>query len=721
MKIVNTLYVRDNEWYQKENVYKFGSTANLADRNNTYKTSEIKLGKFIVVYLIKNLTEDEMKQLDKEIMEYFKLLNLWINYDGGKEFFKRNIIDLIEDYLIDMNIEYKKLEKNEIEKLINECEKLNKERNSNKSLLKPYLYQSQDIKKILKHFKTNNKAILNYVCGLGKTLTSLWIGEKLYAKLIVIGVPYTNLINQWNNSIKKINYYNDFNIINFYDKITEQDLCKYSKLLNEDEKIIFITTYSSSYKLKDLLNTNDILIDYLILDEMHHLTQNKENYDIEEEKKDYKEILKIETKKQLGLTATLKTLNNDLKSLKNVISNDDKKYFGEVIVNRGLQFAIKHNYLCNYQIQTLFIDIKNYTELFEFKNYNEKNLFISAFSALKSIALGDSHHLLIYVNSVYNANKVQNYINKLLDLGFFELSELYNKIYTSKINLEDRNKILDNFTKAQYGIIINIYCLGEGIDIPILDGIVIGDNMTSNIRILQSLLRPFRKNIREPNKIAKIIIPLLYKKPDKLLKYLESRENIKYTKIFQVIRYLAENDKNIMDKINIKFTKIIKDENSETGLEIQRNKYIEKEIKNINPDFMKKIKFFILPKDLLYMSYEKTKRIIYNYCKDYNINLRCIADYIELIKKIELNNIYLVENPEEYYGEKFISWIDYLNIDIKDYYTKEEIIKIIKIEKYKKTYFTINTLKKLQEKDIKIPHDDFIIYLYNILNITDLF
>lgn len=54
-----------------------------------------------------------------------------------------------------------------------------------------------------------------------------------------------------------------------------------------------------------------------------------------------------------------------------------------------------------------------------------------------------------------------------------------------------------------------MYCLGEGWDFPLLDGVLISENMTANIRIVQSALRPIRKNINEPNKLTKIILPIL--------------------------------------------------------------------------------------------------------------------------------------------------------------------------------------------------------------------
>ena len=65
--------------------------------------------------------------------------------------------------------------------------------------------------------------------------------------------------------------------------------------------------------------------------------------------------------------------------------------------------------------------------------------------------------------------------------------------------------MLANFEKSKFGIISCVYCLGEGWDFPLLDGVVFAENMSSNIRIVQSALRASRKNKNEPNKITKIL------------------------------------------------------------------------------------------------------------------------------------------------------------------------------------------------------------------------
>ena len=55
-------------------------------------------------------------------------------------------------------------------------------------------------------------------------------------------------------------------------------------------------------------------------------------------------------------------------------------------------------------------------------------------------------------------------------------------------------KILNDYRKSKYGIIHCCYKLGEGFDESKIDTVCISENMFSNIRIVQSLLRPHTKN-----------------------------------------------------------------------------------------------------------------------------------------------------------------------------------------------------------------------------------
>jgi len=93
---------------------------------------------------------------------------------------------------------------------INNLNRSNRLKNIRKKINIPLLIQSlktikyiprEDQKVIVDnsvvYFNTYNKGILLLTCGVGKTLISLWISQKLNSKTILIGVPNTLLLKQW--------------------------------------------------------------------------------------------------------------------------------------------------------------------------------------------------------------------------------------------------------------------------------------------------------------------------------------------------------------------------------------------------------------------------------------------------------------------------------------------------------------------------------------------
>ena len=67
------IYVRDNKWYESENVFKIGISSSIKDRECAYITTEIKRGEFILV--IKILL-NHMKMVDNMFKCNFKEYNI---------------------------------------------------------------------------------------------------------------------------------------------------------------------------------------------------------------------------------------------------------------------------------------------------------------------------------------------------------------------------------------------------------------------------------------------------------------------------------------------------------------------------------------------------------------------------------------------------------------------------------------------------------------------
>lgn len=109
---VGYIYIREHEAYNNYAACKLGKTECIPERENTYVTGEIVKGKFISVFEVK---KDQLDLIEKVLQENFKNINVYIN--GGTEFFKLEIKELIEPYFKEKNIHYKILNQEDINNL----------------------------------------------------------------------------------------------------------------------------------------------------------------------------------------------------------------------------------------------------------------------------------------------------------------------------------------------------------------------------------------------------------------------------------------------------------------------------------------------------------------------------------------------------------------------------------------------------------------------------
>lgn len=103
------IYIRDTDYYKKNNVYKVGITKDLHSRNSTYKTGELVEGEFILVFKVQL---EQLHYVDMELKK--KLEPFHVKLSGGSEFYLRDVIDHIETFLKSLNVKYTVLTKEEI-------------------------------------------------------------------------------------------------------------------------------------------------------------------------------------------------------------------------------------------------------------------------------------------------------------------------------------------------------------------------------------------------------------------------------------------------------------------------------------------------------------------------------------------------------------------------------------------------------------------------------
>jgi predicted helicase len=698
-QLKGTIYLRDNAWYKMENVIKMGIATFAKDRSNTYITGEVERGKYICVI---EITLDKMKFIDKCLKHYFKSFHIYKG--GGTEFYDRCIIDLIEPYFKNINIPYKILTKEEID-LMNRCERVRnipnvdkikktfnqlnikniiqnyKIKQSKKNsisvsnnivnklsyLIEPNNHQQYILEIIEGFFNLYNIGKIVWACGLGKALLSILIVKLLEFKSVVIGVPSNNLQKQIKNEILKI-FPNKTNILFVGGDETDSiksstDKTQIIKFLNNNlnsQPKFVISTYHSCHLLVD----KDIALEIKIGDEAHHLVGIER-----EENRGFCLFHKIISSKTLFMTATEKTI--EARTNKEIYSMKDETIFGKYIDVKSVYWAIENKKITDYNILVLKNTEDEVDEIITSLRLNiiNKEIFISCYMCLKSFEkYQDLTHLLLYTNTTEDAELSKKYINEILSLNILSIpkKKIYNNSLHSK-NCNDLDIEVNKFKNTYYGIISCVYIFGEGFDLPKLNGVCIAENMQSETRIVQYLLRPNRLDFENHNKKAYVIIPYIdtddWKTKDK-----------SYEKVRTIVSQMRNVDENIEQKIFVSVGRKKKENTKKEEKRIYCEDYIFEE----NIDELNKIKLRLRYSKALCSKFTE-EQDEYNYVRSINssMNIKSKKDYIQ---QQDIHSDFIA-SPEEYFKSKGVwnNWYDFMGVDTTKFIqSKQEWINFCK-------------------------------------------
>ena len=542
---VHYLYIGTSKDLKDGSVVKMGTTTKPVERLDTYDTA-------YPAYPFKYEHLIVLNNIDGKIVEGLCSEGLKNTRDNGGRsgiewFYRKDMnINHIKETLEKYRIDYKILSKEDIGNLIRQkrknirneakskrkemLEKINKFKNG-RIAIRPYQIEARA--ELIKHYKSNDKATINWACGIGKTLLSLITALELKSKKILIGVPNKNLKSQWINAIKKL--FNKHNIVHKNYENKEQ----------YNDAFIIVTTYHNSKKFLNL----DITVDFKIADEAHHLCGIRDD---KAESKNFVKFLAIKTDKSLFLTATRKITDDegDLHSM------DDEDIFGPVIDEKSVYWAINEKLLTEYSLIDIANTAEDILQIMEkigittaYDDLKEQdksvNLFLSAYIALKEIneTSNNLNKLLIYANTIESAMRIRDYCNDIIKTDIFtNLDGIYINCLNNNTKYIDTE--IKKFKDNILAIITCVQIFGEGYDEPSLDGVVFAEGRNSVINITQSCLRPHRINPDKPDKHACIILPRVdYDECEE--EHLEDQ----FDKIERIIRHLRNVDENIDSRI----------------------------------------------------------------------------------------------------------------------------------------------------------------------------
>lgn len=670
---------------------KFGSSNSIKDRQDTYNT-----GYPLHSFQFESVYEIDTKKNRQEVESSVTVGMMNSRYYGGmsgKEWYNRKELtdDYIEYRLKQINVKFRKLTRHEIEdanRLLREHNQIKVKKNLQMSIF-AYGHQKIAIDKSIIYFKKKNIGTIIWPCGTGKTILALIIAIELKAKRVLICAPSIQLLKQWKQAIDNyFPYFTSCECIHSDDTSNKTSLTQVLRNKLKSAQVLNIT-YNNTMNIVKYQGASSF--DLKIGDEAHHLVgQEIQN------KHQYVKFHKIKSDKTLFLTATPKTLETAQSNQTNVTySMDQRSQFGGTIDEKSASWAIENKFITPYyvvdigntllEIQHLMDHLKIDTDL------QNAQLFLASYMALKCIVEYPINKLLIYTNTIKQATHVKKLCDKIVQSEIFD-------IHADSIYIEDlhshRNDIhiqdeLKKFRTKEYGIISSVQIFGEGFDEPKLDGVVFAEKMHSEIRIIQSALRPHRLNSAKPNKHAYIIIPRICNNNNS--KDLDSLDNIE-----RIILNLSKVDENVYSKIRC----MTRNKNK---LAITNNQQAFSEISDDALSLMKIIRSRIY----LMIGGMKMK----TFCKILEENnISTETDYHEKKQNLSAS---LNENLPEVIRSKYPDF-HWRLVDPKKkcYYDRKECIQKLKElnKKYKKQLRSKNERKKrkfLHSKDSRVPDREY--------------
>ena len=459
-------------------------------------------------------------------------------------------------------------------------EELNQGRRKEKKTPRPH--QIEAIEKVSEGIKTADRGQVLMACGTGKTLTSLWIKEKIKAEQVLVLVPSLSLLSQilkeWNaeanESFKWICVCSDQSVAK--DKSEDEWISNTSEIgvpvtsetleiknfLDESGSKVVFSTYQSAPLIVEAQEHRDTSpFDLVIADEAHRCAGKVSSA--------FGCVLdenKIQSKKRLFLTATPRVLSKQLKRSASeneieVASMDDHSVFGEVLYQIKFSEAIEDDLLSDYQVVVVAVDdqmIRDQIENRDLVEISSNELKTDAETLASHIALAkatneyDLQRVITFhglVKGAKNFAEDHKKVDEWMHGSGQSTREIHAEYVSGEMSSSERNKRINqlkNLSEGERRILSNARCLSEGVDVPTLDGIAFIDPRQSQVDIIQAVGRAIRKS--ENKTFGTIVIPVYLS---------EISENIndqllasKFSGVWKIILALKSQDNSLMDEID---------------------------------------------------------------------------------------------------------------------------------------------------------------------------
>jgi len=435
----------------------------------------------------------------------------------------------------------------------------------------PRDYQKEILESLNSGLNEHDRGKFIAACGIGKTLISLWLMELRDPQTVLFLAPSLQLIRQtlgeWADEAGTPFDYlcvcsdttvalEDENTLDLseVDVPVTTDSDTISKFLSKktDRRRIIFSTYQSVPVLAEGIAAGDFgEFDLAIYDEAHRTASGGNSGLFSVALDD----AVVPCKKRLFMTATERVVKAHLKEAAEraddvVFSMDDEKLYGPTLFRLSFGEAIDRGIISDYRLVFAGTHSQEIGELVEANKYVKPDgAPVGALELAQSI-----YRRLLLVRCIQDlgCSKTVTFHSKVSEAQVFAKAmadDLGGDVAVHHVNgsmsSSKRTELIGDFERAGAGILTNVRCLTEGVDIPLIDSVFFANPRGSLIDIVQAVGRALRQPFGFKGKLAYIIIPILLDESTG-----DSMVGPGFDTLYNVIQALRDQDENLAEWID---------------------------------------------------------------------------------------------------------------------------------------------------------------------------
>ena len=406
---------------------------------------------------------------------------------------------------------------------------------------KPREHQREAIRDVVKGFTKSDRGQLIMACGTGKTLTSLFIREKLDAERVLVLVPSLSLLKQ-TMQVWRVNATVPFDALPVCSDETvgrsEEDAAVAHTselgvpvttdpadiaafLRRRRGPLVVFSTYQSSPQIAAAFALGRVsAFDLVVADEAHRVAGLASS--------DFSTVLNgkaIKAKRRLFMTATPRYFTGRvLRAAQDadleVASMDDEAKFGTVFHRLTFGEAIKRDLLTDYQVAVVGVDNDTYGDWAEKgilvtrdgKKTTDARTLAGQIGLAKAMRKYELHRTISFHSRVARAREFAAEMPEVIawmPARQRPKGALWSSYASGEMTAGERHvrlQYLSRLGDGERGLLANARCLSEGVDVPTLDGVAFIDPRRSEVDIVQAVGRAIRK--AQDKNVGTIVIPV---------------------------------------------------------------------------------------------------------------------------------------------------------------------------------------------------------------------